>query len=209
MFCSKCGNPVPEGARFCGMCGAPQEAAAQPAPVSNIPPQNMPARYALYMDAKGLSLLNYKFDIRDAAGNLRYRAATVTESMLTYNARVYYPNDSEAMIIHQQKKMTFASMNFDIFAPNGALVTEVIQKIHFATSEFQLTQLGLVVTGDFSSTNFTFKRGNQVVCNVHKKVLSWGDCYEVEYFDPALEQILLATIMVIQMVIAASRRRRR
>ena len=211
MFCTKCGNPVPDGSRFCETCGAAVQPVppVQSAPVQPAPPQFAPAKYNLYMDAKGLTLFNYKFDIKDAAGNVCYRAASVTESMITYNARIYNPDDSEAMIIHQQKKMTFAAMNFDILAPNGALVTEVLQKVHLATSEFQLPQLGLVVTGDFFSVNFTFKRGDEVVCSVRKKVLAWGDCYELEYYDPSLTQILLATIMVIQLVIAASRRRRR
>lgn len=207
MFCNKCGKELNNDARFCCFCGAPQ--GIQSVPQQPQPPQCAPGPCYLYMDAKGLTLLNYKFDIKDAAGNLRYRAATVTEGMFTYNARVYYPNDAEAMIIHQQKKLTMAAMNFDIFAPNGALVTEVLQKIHFATSEFRLPQLDLVVKGDFLSLNFSFLRGNQVVAAVRKKFLAWGDSYELEYYDPNLEQVLLATIMVIQMVIAASHNRRR
>ena len=113
------------------------------------------------------------------------------------------------MIIHQQKKLTLASMNFDIFAPDGTLVTSVMQKVHFTTSEFQLTNLGIVVTGDFFSLNFDFKRGNETVATVRKKLLAWGDSYELEYYDPGLDKVLLATIMVIQMVIVASRNRRR
>lgn len=213
MFCYKCGKSVPDGAKFCGFCGAPQKkaASAEPKIVPTAPPQPqaVPTPRYLYMDAKGLTLMNYKFDVRDAAGNLRYRAATVTEGMFTSNARIYYPNDAEALIIRQQKKMTLAAMNFDIFAPDGTLITEVMQKVHFATSEFQLPRLGLVVTGDFLSIKFQFMREKQPVASVRKKVLAWGDCYEVEYYDSNLEQILLAAIMVIQMVIAAARRRRR
>ena len=206
MICYKCSNSIKPDARFCSKCGAPQSA-----PTSNAPsqPQPTPSTMKLYMDAKGLTLLNYKFDIRDADGNIRYRAATVTESMITYNARIYHPDDSEAMIIHQQKKMTMVAMNFDILSADGKLVSEVIQKVHFTSSEFQLPQLGLVATGDFLSLNFTFKRGNQVIASVKKKLLAWGDCYELEFCDPNLEQALLAAIMVIQIVIAASRRRRR
>ena len=202
----KCGNPLDDRSKFCGKCGTPVNSASQ----SNVSQQstaNVP--YYLYMDAKGLTALNYKFDIKSADGVVRYRAATVTESLMTYNARIYYPNDAEALIIRQQKKMTLAAMNFDIFSPNGTLVTEVLQKVHFTKSEFQLPNLGLVVTGNFLSINFTFARGNQTVAAVRKKVLSWGDCYELEIFDPQLEQVLLAAIMVIQMVIAASRQRRR
>ena len=205
MFCIKCGSQIVDGARFCTACGAPLQGAAQPAPAA---PQAAQYPQYLYMDARGLTLMNYKFDIRDAAGNLRYRAATVTESMFTYNARIYYLNDAEALVIRQQKKMTMAAMNFDILTPNGQLITEVMQKVHFTKSEFQLPRLGLVVTGDFLSVNFTFNRGNQVVAAVRKKVLAWGDCYELEIYDSSLEQVLLAAVMVIQMAIAASRRRR-
>ena len=206
MFCSKCGAPIGDGAKFCGKC----RTAVKPVVQSEAPQQNTSnAPYCLYMDAKGLTLFNYKFDIKTADGEVRYRAATVTEGLFTYNARIYFPDDAEALIIHQQKKMTLAAMNFDIFSPDGTLLTEVLQKVHFTKSEFQLPKFGLVVTGDFLSINFVFTRGNETVATVRKKVLSWGDCYELEINDPKLEQILLAAIMVIQLVIAASRRRRR
>ena len=206
MYCMKCGNFLGDNSKFCGKCGTP----VNPVPQNEAPQQNTPnLPYYLYMDAKGLTLLNYNFEIKSADGVVRYRAATVTESMITYNARIYYPNNVEALIIRQQKKMTFAAMNFDIFAPNGALITEVLQTIHFSKSEFNLPNLGITVTGDFFSIDFQFTRGNQTVAVVRKKVLAWGDCYELEIYDPNLEQILLATIMVIQIVIAASRKRRR
>ena len=206
MYCTNCGNLISNDAKFCTKCGS---AINQPSQTEAPQPNQTNSPYCLYMDAKGLTLLNYKFDIKSADGTVLYRAGTVTESLVAYNAKIYYPNDAEALIIRQQKKLTLASMNFDIFSPDGTLITDVLQKVHFTKSEFQLPKLGLVVTGDFLSINFVFTRNNQTVAAVRKKVLSWGDCYEVEIFDPELEQIILAAIMVIQMVIAASRRRRR
>lgn len=212
MFCSKCGKELEDGTRFCIACGAQQGHPVQvetSAPIVDSSTRKSTEKISLYMDAKGLTFLNYKFDIKDVTGNVRYRAATVTESMLRYSARVYYPDDSEAMIIRQQKKMTFASYNFDILLPSGELVTDVVQQIRFANFEFMLPKLGMVVTGDFLSLNFVFKRGNQEVCTVRKKVLSWGDCYELTFYDKALEQVFLAVVMVIQIAIAAHRRHRR
>ena len=40
MFCSKCGNQVPDGVRFCPSCGNPMEATAQGGPVR---PEGVPA----------------------------------------------------------------------------------------------------------------------------------------------------------------------
>ena len=60
MFCSKCGAPIGDGAKFCGKCGT----AVKPVVQSEAPQQNTSnAPYCLYMDAKGLTLFNYKFDI--------------------------------------------------------------------------------------------------------------------------------------------------
>lgn len=45
MFCEKCGNKLPDGAKFCGGCGAKTEplqpaytAAEEPAPARSAPP---------------------------------------------------------------------------------------------------------------------------------------------------------------------------
>ena len=206
MFCSNCGSQIDDGFKFCGKCGT----AVQPI-VQSVAPQQPTANapYCLYMDSKGVTLLNYKFDVKSADGMVRYRAATVTEGLMTSNARIYYPNDAEALIIRQQKKMTLAAMNFDMLSADNKLITEVLQKIHLSKYEFHLPSLGLMVTGDFLAVNYVFTRGNQTVAAVRKKIVSWGDCYELEIYDSSLEQVLLGTIMVIQMVIAASRRRRR
>ena len=40
MYCEACGAPNPEGARFCGKCGAPQTGGAAPgggAPALSVP----------------------------------------------------------------------------------------------------------------------------------------------------------------------------
>ncbi len=37
MFCSKCGNPLPDNAKFCGACGAPVNAAQEDSPVPQQP----------------------------------------------------------------------------------------------------------------------------------------------------------------------------
>ena len=201
MFCTNCGNQMPDGTRFCPQCGT-QTGAAPAAPAA-------PAVHRLYMDAKGLTLMNYKFEIRDQAGNLRYKAATVTESMITYNARVYYPNDAEALAIHQQKKLTMMAINFDIVTPNGVLVTQVMQNVKMTSYSYHLPQLGITVDGDFLALNFVFYRNGQPIGAVRKKFMSWGDCYEVEYTDASLEQVFLAMVMVVQMVIAYHRNHRR
>ncbi len=197
MVCSKCGNNLVEGAKFCTSCGAPVSNAAAQGPIR------------LYFDAKGLSLFNYKFEIKDQSGAVRYKAQTLSESMVRYNAMLYDAYDRELIKVSQQKKMTFVAMNFDFLTPQGALITDAMQKANMFNYEYYLGAFGILISGNFLDMTFDFSRNGQLVARVSKKFLSWGDCYEVEFADPSLEQILLASVLMIQRVCAASRNRRR
>ncbi len=211
MFCSNCGNQIADNARFCGVCGAPATSAQPDTQVQQSAPvqQAAPQLRRLYLNTNGLSVLNYKFEIRDEAGALRYTAATVTESMFTYTARLYYPDQSEALTVRQQKKMTFSAMNFDVVAPNGALITPVMQKNKLSKYVYELSNVGIIADGDFFSHNFSFYHGNQLIARVSQKWMSWGDCYELEFADPSLEQLLLGSVLVFELVLIAQRAHRR
>ena len=161
----------------------------------------------LYFDAKGLSLLNYKFEIRDEAGNLCYKAATVTESLTRHNAKLFDAYDNEIIKVSQQKKLTLSAMNFDLLNSAGQIVCEAIQKVKFVTFTYDLKPLDINIAGNFIKMTFDFTRNGQPVAHVRKKFMAWGDCYEVEMEDPSLEVIFLASVLMIQLVIAAQRRR--
>lgn len=161
----------------------------------------------LYFDAKGLSLLNYKFEIRDEAGNVCYKAATVTESLTRHNAKLFDAYDNEIIKVSQQKKLTLSAMNFDLLNSAGQIVCEAIQKVKFVTFTYDLKPLDINIAGNFIKMTFDFTRNGQPVAHVRKKFMTWGDCYEVEMEDPSLEVIFLASVLMIQLVIAAQRRR--
>ena len=161
----------------------------------------------LYFDAKGLSLLNYKFEIRDEAGNLCYKAATVTESLTRHNAKLFDAYDNEIIKVSQQKKLTLSAMNFDLLNSAGQVVCEAIQKVKFVTFTYDLKPLDINIAGNFIKMTFDFTRNGQPIAHVRKKFMSWGDCYEVEIEDTSLEVIFLASVLMIQLVIAAQRRR--
>ncbi len=161
----------------------------------------------LYFDAKGLSLLNYKFEIRDEAGNVCYKAATVTESLTRHNAKLFDAYDNEIIKVSQQKKLTLSAMNFDLLNSAGQVVCEAIQKVKFVTFTYDLKPLDINIAGNFIKMTFDFTRNGQPVAHVRKKFMTWGDCYEVEMEDPSLEVIFLASVLMIQLVIAAQRRR--
>lgn len=205
MFCTNCGKKCNDNDRFCGACGHPLT------PVAVVEPAPAAAGdkvYKLYFDAKGLTLFNYKFEIKDETGNVRYKAETVSESMIRYNAKLYDANDQEVIKVSQQSKMTFAAMNFDFLAPDGQVLTDAMQKMSMINYTYTLGSYGITLSGNFIKLCFDFVKDGKPIAHVDKKFLSWGDCYEISYSDPALEQILLASVLMIQLVVAAQRRRR-
>lgn len=198
MFCSKCGKECGDSDRFCGGCGSPL-----------TPPQKANEPQKLYFDAKGLALFNYRFEIKDEAGNVRYKAESVTESWIRYNAKLYDAQDRELIKVSQQSKMTFAAMNFDFLTPDGEIITDAIQKVSMVNYTYNLGKFGITMSGNFLKLSFDFIRDGKPIAHVDKKILSWGDCYEISYTDPALEQVFLASVLMIQLVLAANRNRRR
>ncbi len=161
------------------------------------------------MDAKGLTVFNYKFDIKDANGTLRYRAASVTEGLFTYHARVWNPDGSEAIAVHQQKKLTMLAMNFNLVNPDGTLLTEGKQIVHMTRTEYHFPALGITMDGNFLALNFVFKKDGQVIASVKKKILAWGECYEISFEDESLEHFFLGAVMMVQLAIAAARNKQR
>lgn len=82
MFCQKCGSPVPEGAQFCGTCGAPvgtASAAPSPTPVPSAASATAPTsgvrRVSDVLDQNYYQLLR----IEQTAGEDEVRSAVRTE----------------------------------------------------------------------------------------------------------------------------------
>ncbi len=202
MICPNCGSRFDNGA-FCTNCGTklvPENAAA---------PAAAPTGVKLYFGTDGISLINYKFQIKDAFGNVKYTAATVTESMTRMKSRLYDLSGNTILDVFQQSKLTFSAINFDIIE-NGQVVSEVIQKNNFTSFTYLLPQFGISIEGDFFSWNFCFYNSNhQPIGAVSKKVLSFGDHYEIDLADAAFEKYAIAAVMAIQLVTANMRRKRR
>ncbi len=233
MFCMKCGQQLADTAKFCSRCGtptgvtatAPAESVAVPVPVpaaqsaatsvavpvsAPVPAQQaVSAPRRLYFDAKGLTMFNYQFEIKDEQGVVRYRAATISESMIRYNAMLYDAYGNDLIKVSQQKKMTVAAMNFDFLTPDGRVITDAMQQVKMFNYEYVLGAFGINISGNFLKMSFEFTRNGVPVAKVNKKMVAWGDSYELEFADPNLEQILLASVLMIQLVCAANRNRRR
>ena len=139
MICPKCNYKADDGA-FCVNCGTKL--------VPEAPAQNQGVK--LYFDTNGISMINYKFLIKDEFGNVKYTAATVTESLVRMKSRLYDLYGNTILDVFQQSKMTLSAINFDIIQ-NGQVISELLQKNKFTSFTYLLPAYGISIEGDFFS----------------------------------------------------------
>lgn len=211
-FCMKCGAKLEEGSKFCMRCGNPvgvQAAAAsavsQASAAAAASDQNVqPVVY--YMDPKGITLVNYRLTIRDAGGNECFYAET-QPTAITYKMHIIDLYGNEIITVQQSKKVTLASVNFEM-RKNDQLVTNVIQRVKLTTYNYDLPELGIRADGKILMFNFKMTAGGRDVATISKKVLAWGDSYEIFINDPKDTEVVLGFVTCIQMLWIRNRHKR-
>jgi len=219
MHCSKCGAKIPFLKKFCTQCGAPAKGeveveavevpeTAAPAPQAAAPAVSQNPVNKLYLGTDGASFFNYKFEIKDEFGNLRYTAKTVTEKMFGYTLRVWYPDGTEAFTVQTQKKLTLASLHFEMLDANGNRITQILQRNKLTKFVYELPEFDMLADGDFISHKFDIMQGGRKVGFVDRKMMSWGDNFMIEFDDPAHEQLMIAITAAVELATAHARHQR-
>lgn len=208
----KCGSQIPQDAKFCHRCGAPV-AGAQIAEKNTNPPETVSAFPAsgsqpvvYYMDPKGITLVNYRFTIRDANG-VECLYAETQPTAITYKMHITDLNGNELLVVQQSKKLTMTAVNFEMWK-NGQLISNVIQRVKLTTYNYDLPELGMRADGKILMFNFTMSDGDRPVAKISKKVLAWGDSYEIFINDPKDAEVVLGFVTCIQMLTIRNRHRR-
>lgn len=163
----------------------------------------------IYLSANGVSAFNYMFEIRDEIGNVRYVAKTVTEKMFGYTLHVWYPNGAAAFVVQTKKKLTMASLQFEMLLPDGRHITDILQKNMFTKYVYELPQYNMVADGDFISHRFAVSQGGRQVGFIDRKMMAWGDSFEIQFEDPSMEQLILATTLAVELATIHQRHNRR
>ena len=55
----------------------------------------------------------------------------------------------------------------------------VKHKISFLKPKYEFTGLGWEIKGSVLQRDYTIKKGEQLIASMHKKLMSWGDSYEI------------------------------
>ncbi len=197
MFCIHCGNQITDNEKFCSKCGKLiSEHTSNPIPLK------------LYMPSK-LSFVNYKFDLKDEAGNLKYTAISGAQGFTGYRMTLHNLSGKELVLVKQKSGVTFTAVNFEAYI-NGEFVTDCMQKASFTRYYYVLPQLNLKIMGDFIGHKYqVINEQGQILATISKKLMSFGDSYQIDIADSKNELLIIATVFAVEMMVMTLRRRRR
>ena len=101
-----------------------------------------------------------------------------------------------------QQKFLSLRPKFFVFL-NGEQAATIKKKFALFGSKYLVEGPGWEVKGSIMSHDYKIMEGGDEIVSLHKAWLSWGDSYELDISGKADEVLSLATVIAIDMVLAA------
>lgn len=116
--------------------------------------------------------------------------------------RLYNQQNEEQLFIEQ--KLWRFMPEFDLYE-DGQLVATVKKDFALFNNNYTITGPDWYIEGSVMAHDYVIKDGsNNVIADINKKWLSWGDTYEINIHDEESVSVLLGIVVVIDAVIAQS-----
>jgi len=151
----------------------------------------------LYIKQKVFSFGD-KYNIFDEWGNPKY---TVQGEVFSFGKKLHvYDLNGQEVIFIQQKVFAFMPKYFVYI--RGQLAVTIVQKFTMFRPHFNVEGTDLRVEGEFFAHDFRLVNGQgQVVMILNKKYMTWGDSYQMEISDPAMELLCIGVNLCIDAAI--------
>lgn len=133
----------------------------------------------------------------------------VQGKMLSISNKMDLMQPDGTVILHAHKKVFSFMPKYFIETPHGEELATVQRK--FGLRPKFLVTVGddeLSVEGSLFAHSFHIMDDNQTVASIQKKVISWGDAYELDIPDDRRTVLLLFIVIIIDQVIHEQQNRR-
>lgn len=149
----------------------------------------------LYMKQHVFSMRG-KFSVKDA----EERDAYFVEGSFLKVPKVYSITDKDDHEVGRIVKKVFTFLPKFTVEVNGHEIAEIKKEFTFFNPRYTIDAIGVEVTGNWWGMDFEVYRDGALIGEVNKKWLSWGDSYEVQVLDEAVETLLIALVVAISCV---------
>ncbi len=158
-----------------------------------------------YIKQKVFSLKDH-FNIMNEAGEVEYQ---VKGKFMSISNKLQLLDKSDKLILHAKRKVLSLLAKYYIFNHKDEEVAVIQQKFKLFRPKFSIYVLGreMEVEGSLFAHSFTIMDQQKVVASIEKRIISWGDTYEIEIYDEENIELLLFTVIVLDQVIHEKRNR--
>lgn len=141
-----------------------------------------------------------RFNVYDQDMAVRYQ---VSGEIFTIGKKLHVEDGygHEVAFIHE-KVLTFLPKYY--ISQNGQDVAEVKKEFTFFKPVYSIPAFGWTVKGSIMEHNYSiFGPGGQIVAEIHKQWLAWGDTYIIDVMQGSDELMVLCTVLIIDAVMAS------
>lgn len=154
-------------------------------------PQTGGMGYSLYMKQKVFSIRD-KYSIYSADQQPVYEVV----GKITGLEFDVFERGAKCMAIKKKLVSIMPEYKIEI---GGTKVGTLRKKMKLLKVQFEGEYNGqpLAFVGDFAAYDFAVMIGGAEIGRIHKQVLSWGDTYAIDIFNPSFAQAMVATVIII------------
>lgn len=149
----------------------------------------------LYIKQKVMSLSG-KFIVKDAQENdVYYVEGSFMQVPKTYTI-MNTTRDEVAVIT----KKVFSLLPKFFVEMNGREILTITKEFSFFKARYSIDAAGIEVRGNWWDMNFEVLQHGEVIGQVSKEWLSWGDSYKVQILNEEMEAIVISLVVAIDCV---------
>ena len=147
----------------------------------------------IYIKQKILTLPD-KFYVKDINGKNIY---SVEAEILSSGKRLHIYNTKSEEVGFLKQKIWSLMPRYEVLI-NGKKEAEIKRLFNFLKPKYIVEGPDWIVSGDFSSHNYTITQNEKIVVKISKKWMSFsGDSYELDIQDTHYELLALCVVLAI------------
>ena len=153
----------------------------------------------LYIKQKVLSWKD-KFFVKDETGADRYY---VEGEVWSFGKKLHVYDMAGREVAYIEQKITWMFGEYHVYQ-NGIEVAVIRQKFAWFHPKYEIEGPGWEVSGSFWMHDYDITKDGNLVVSISKELMTWGDSYELDIIQPQDELLALATVLVIDCVLASN-----
>ncbi|MCG1010565.1 LURP-one-related family protein [Salinicoccus sp. ID82-1] len=148
-----------------------------------------------YIKQKIFSFKN-QFTVKDAEEN---DAFYVEGKAISLRNKLRVTDTSGEEVLYIEQKVLRFSPEFELYR-NDQKVATVKKDFNLLANNYTILGPDWHIEGSIMEHNYFIKENDNIVAEVSKKLISWGDSYSIDIYDEAHLDILLGIVIVIDCV---------